>query len=169
MLTCAIIAVDAVHQSPVAPVKEGSSNGTVGNTSNPLMPATNYTVRVRGANAVGAGDWSRPATFSTDEAGKCGNPADVVAYKATKSTMKGNIQSCLIGCAVNGNREACTVDCINKKVGLSKPCSECWYQQGLCTLQKVSTLMLPTRTSLQTAFLFFGVLLFPRCERADIV
>jgi hypothetical protein len=100
-----------------------------------MLPATVYTFRVLAANSLGPSNWSAQVNFSTDEAGFCGNPDDVAAYKATKTTMKGDIQRCLIGCAIGGSH-TCVVDCIHKQVGLSLPCAMCWFNEGTCTIKK---------------------------------
>eukprot|EP00038_Savillea_parva_P021965 m.36432 g.36432 ORF g.36432 m.36432 type:complete len:722 (-) comp5409_c0_seq1:343-2508(-) len=112
-------------------VYNGSDHVFTANVS--LLPATVYTFRVRASSSVGTSTWSAAVNFSTDQAGYCGNPDDVAAYKRTKTTMKHDIQMCMIGCILKG--EDCVNDCINKSVGLSKPCADCWYHEGACTLK----------------------------------
>eukprot|EP00041_Stephanoeca_diplocostata_P008308 m.121919 g.121919 ORF g.121919 m.121919 type:complete len:213 (+) comp17269_c0_seq54:49-687(+) len=101
-----------------------------------MLPATNYTFRVNANTAIGTSVSSHNVTYVTDGAGYCGNPADVAAFKATKTSMKKDIQSCLIGCKLKGGSKSCVVECINNDVGLSEGCAGCWYDEGQCTLNR---------------------------------
>ena len=100
----------------------------------PLLPATNYSVRVRARNAAGTGLWSAAVNYTTLAAGSCGNVADVAAYKRTKTTMKGDIQHCIVGCIAQG--AGCVPPCIHQHVGLSLPCAACWATEGECTVRE---------------------------------
>ena len=100
----------------------------------PLLPATVYRFRVRARNRFGTSAWSPVVSYATIEAGACGNSADVAVFKATKKTMKGGIQACIIGCAVSG--PDCVVKCVHERVGLSTPCATCWAEEGSCTLNR---------------------------------
>ncbi|EGD72515.1 hypothetical protein PTSG_00536 [Salpingoeca rosetta] len=102
-------------------------------TTFPLFPSATYTFRVRACNAIGCGAFSNNRHFTTARTGHCANSKDAHAYKATKSTMKPSIQGCLISCVASGT--SCVITCIEKKVGLSKGCANCWAQEGLCTLK----------------------------------
>lgn len=96
-----------------------------------LLPATKYTIQLVIKNGLVKRTYS--VTGRTQEAGYCGNEADVMAYKETKSTMKGSIQSCMIG---NVFSDSQAQKCIQDKVGISKACSGCWLAEGHCTLKR---------------------------------
>ena len=57
--------------------------------------------------------------------------------------LQGEIQLCLIRC-VGGGTE-CAIECIMGDTGLSRDCSTCWANMGLCTLQNcVLECIIPT-------------------------
>eukprot|EP00035_Acanthoeca_spectabilis_P038644 m.54957 g.54957 ORF g.54957 m.54957 type:complete len:632 (-) comp9227_c0_seq1:80-1975(-) len=118
---------------PLSTVFEGDDTQFTADQS--MLPATVYHFRVRASNAVGDSEWSDVANYSTDQAGHCGNPSDVAVYKRTKSSMKREIQTCLIKCALDPHQEDCVKNCIQTNVGLTQPCGSCWYEEGMCTLK----------------------------------
>jgi len=121
--------------APLGLIYNGTRNQYDSDTN--LFPSVTYDFRVRAANSIGQSEYSAEVNYSTNRAGNCGNPEDAERYKATKTTMKGDIQGCLIGCKLNpgpDGEQACVVSCVEDKVGLSRPCSECWYENGECIL-----------------------------------
>lgn len=71
-------------------------------------------------------------SFVTSDNGNCGNAADIRTFYLTKTSMKGDIQGCLIGCIGQGGD--CAANCVHTKVGLSLTCAQCWAAEGQCTL-----------------------------------
>ena len=59
-------------------------------------------------------------------------PQRAFAYvcRATKTTLKPDVQGCLIRCIVGG--DACAENCIAQKLQLSNPCANCWVKMGHC-------------------------------------
>ena len=113
-----------------------------------LLPASEYSVRVRASNAAGASKWGGIAVVSTNQGGHCGNPADMKVAQQTKTTMKPTIQQCLIGCSLNRSPEDCAIACIQKKQGFSHACAACWGDEGVCTLhQCVKPCLAPKSTA----------------------
>lgn len=56
-----------------------------------------------GCSQVGVGTFSDPAAvFKTDVATSCGNLGDMQAFRAARPTLKADIQTCLISCAIEG-------------------------------------------------------------------
>mmetsp|Transcript_16509 Transcript_16509/g.26818 ORF Transcript_16509/g.26818 Transcript_16509/m.26818 type:complete len:293 (+) Transcript_16509:860-1738(+) len=91
-----------------------------------LLPASEYLVQVKSLNVS-----SQLVSLRTKNAGYCGNPSDVNAYRSTKKTMKTDIQSCMIKNFLSDKKIA---SCISKHVGLSTPCAECWVAEAHCTI-----------------------------------
>ena len=51
-----------------------------------------------------------------------------------RTTLKANIQSCLIRCLAGG--DACAEECIMDEIGLLRPCANCWAEMGGCILAR---------------------------------
>jgi hypothetical protein len=70
--------------------------GTVGTAAKPLLPAVNYSMRVRGTNLIGVGAWSEEVSYTTDQAGRCGNTDDVIAYKVSSGIWGWKVDAVLV-------------------------------------------------------------------------
>jgi hypothetical protein len=102
-----------------------------------LLPASRYGVRVRATNALGVGPWSALGTLLTEPRGGCGNGPDVAVFNASRATLKGAIQRALLACAAAGSHaEECVVRRLGDSPGLSTACAQCWYAEGTCTLRE---------------------------------
>lgn len=114
-----------------------------------LLPGSMYTFRARAINEGGVGPWGKSLTVSTNEKGGCGNVEDLLIFFNSKTTMKGDIQKCIIECITGGKQ--CVVDCIHDQVGLSVPCSRCWGEEATCTLKNcILPCTIPTSNSCTT-------------------
>jgi hypothetical protein len=95
-----------------------------------LLPDTRYSMRVRGSSATSA---NVTVTAKTEPRGWCGNAADVEAQRRTKSSMKHDIQSCMIKGIVSG--DDAIRRCVCDVVGLSSGCAACWVAEAHCTIK----------------------------------
>eukprot|EP00040_Diaphanoeca_grandis_P036011 m.227996 g.227996 ORF g.227996 m.227996 type:complete len:635 (+) comp33533_c0_seq3:107-2011(+) len=118
---------------PLSNIYTGANTSFVSDMN--MFPSASYVYRVLATNAIGESPWSAERNFSTNHAGRCGNPSDATAWKTSKSTLKKTIQSCLLGCKFNPGKngeEACVESCLGDKIGFSDPCGSCWYDIGVC-------------------------------------
>jgi len=97
-----------------------------------LLPDMVYAVMIRALTSKGSSsEWSKPMNFSTKAAGKCGNAEDLMKWK--KELFSGDLYSYSQYCGKKyflsrpGYEE-----CFGNKTGISTPCSDCWFDQGIC-------------------------------------
>jgi len=105
-----------------------------------LLPSTKYHIRVRPLTAAGegarSGEWSETIVTTTKDAGVCGDSQNLPAQKQHFDSLKKTIQFCLITAANNADKAA---QCINDKIGFTKPCAMCWIANGRCAASKCLT------------------------------
>jgi hypothetical protein len=64
------------------------------------------------------------------------NAPDMLVFRNSHSTLQGQIQGCLLGCALNPDPVECAASCVVTQVGLQRPCAGCWANMGRCTLDR---------------------------------
>ena len=72
--------------------------------------------------------WNEASILKMNDAGACGNTMDIMIQRVKNNELVKDIQKCMLQCIVSG--ESCVVDCVSKNVGLSRPCSACWGEEG---------------------------------------
>ena len=113
------------------PVSEPSYSGRGTETKfESLLPGVNYTVELRTKFSNGTVSSFR-LNATTLPRGYCGNSDDMNAYYKTKTTMKGQIQSCMESHITS---PSAAQSCIEANVGLSPSCAKCWIAEGKCTM-----------------------------------
>ena len=88
--------------------------------------------------------WNEASILKMNDAGACGNMMDIMIQRNKFNELVKDIQKCMLQCIVSG--ESCVVDCVSKNVGLSRPCSACWGEEGQCIEKHCSILCLKDPT-----------------------
>eukprot|EP00039_Didymoeca_costata_P012874 m.187723 g.187723 ORF g.187723 m.187723 type:complete len:518 (-) comp15612_c0_seq10:2463-4016(-) len=104
-----------------------------------LLPGVPYHGRVRAQNKFGWSDWSKIITATTANKGACGNLADLQQWKKYYNELQKDIKTIFLECMASPNKRNCASKKIQQLLGFSEACSECWVDDGICTMLNCGT------------------------------
>jgi hypothetical protein len=81
-------------------------------------------------------------------AGACSNDADLAAIQAkTADQMATTMKSCGTSCFTNADRKKCIADCVEKDLGVTNACAQCFGGISDCTMSNcISQCMLDSKS-----------------------
>lgn len=94
------------------------------NPIDPQQPFQSFPNR----EAAVAADWT---VAHCGECGKCSNPHDIIIYVETRNTISVTAQTCGVARFFGGYGKL--VDCLQGKIGFTRPCTYCWADNMVST------------------------------------
>lgn len=81
-----------------------------------------------------------PDASDSGPTGACNNVSDRDALGAVGVDIAQEVQGCALSCALRGN--SCSVACIERNIGVSEPCADCFADSISCTISRCALVCL---------------------------